>query len=1450
MKKIQKALSGLLAGLMLFTSVPVSALPSIVSDSNIESIISTEEENNPEIETNAISTNETAETDFNNTEETLDSSKETEDLTTETPVIEDKPTVFLDGEEDLEETDNWELGVVFYDSTVENGTKPLTEINWDASDGGYDKGTPRVITVQINYKNTNTVTTYQPGELEISIPNIVYSNHYISGTAYDALWSTEINPGANDSSHTGYPWNFGSGKYAPSTSSQYYYFYNAETIEEKANCEGSIQIKYTITPKKDGRMDTEHTDSCTHSYSIDLKATLNANESEIIETSNISLNYFREYIHPWENPTYIVKQTPSKIKAYDGLPAGAENYTWVKYSYEAHYDSGRVDMDDGWNYPYACAQNFQMENTFPEGCIICDMDGTILNTENNLINIKYNTAKYDSMSYGKIVGYLYVGYPKSIYNEKNGNMIIDNTVNLTGKYVNKTEVSLLDDDTVSINLNDFKFEYTGDLYGIVKDGYTYQEIGGSFYSTGDLMYQEIITNSSKNFIQYYIEPNTRYTGTKLTVRAGDDLIYATNNDGEYEKLTDDDYYFSFVSIPAIKNQNGNVINKDKYNITLFVRFKGENKYVQYGESFKNTDELPWYGSIYTNTSGDTIINFKDSEKVVGWYVQIDDMEEGISQFPIKSKLHFIKKDIPESGEIFNFCYLQVFGKDDNNNLILLNAPEEDSYASFITKEIAKYDIDTYGTYMQRTFKKKNWSVYIMRDFSNVLALQKEASKVTQNALDKVFTGNFRLSICPGSIKIDGNVSTEEFFNQLDKKRFYKDFVIYDLLPRGMELTSSAEDIINSIDIYPKNSSIDWKDFFNESGKQAFTSKEETLNFFKERTTVTIKQNWENTGRTYLKISVDFQDYPLFVMGSTMSTGIVPAANGPFATFFYDYAITYEDYIENGSVYENYMYVDSSTSATDDFYGSVIQDYNDINENGDFKEYLICTTDTVVIDSVVSTHQSLQTQVSSTLSNYSTGTVPAEYNKDYSYRLRVSVGKNDVTNLIIYDNLEKWVKDQNGNFAESFGNKKYWQGEFQGVDTSYAESKGYTVKVWYSENEKAGTLAEDSSWKEYIWPTLVPDLEKAVTITSPNWPNDYPPDMWVVNDYWEQSFDGADAIQITFDSTSKLESAEKDFLCFYDKKGNNITNDLFGITAGRIGGSDLAGKTVTVPGDYVKIAMTSDKYYQYKGFSAQLCPMKYEPVIENSKIKSLAFQYLDAEGNPAVLPANSLTYVVINMKAPADESITTFAYNGCWTQWNALDEFGQPVDFITGINSNIVKVALPNSVDSDSIPSIELDITKEIQGTNDDFENLKLDPNAEYNFQITLEKQEANEDGSHDIVHGLLSNKKGLTIKGLTVGSWLISEADDNYFDFVDIVSTMDPDIEVKGVTFEKTDAGYLLTITEDLDPDIDTIYSLKVINKIEPERHYEETDSEINLFNATPVVEEQSLLQKFFSLFE
>ena len=148
----------------------------------------------------------------------------------------------VDEEETPEELiDNWEISTVFYDSSVDKGMidsdgnydntqckTPLTEIDWDASDGGYGVGETRIITMQINYDNDNAVTTYQPGELKITIPNIFYSNMWGKDTAWQAQLATEVTIGANDSTHTKYAWTVVSSK-------ENFVFTNTNIIEEKTN---------------------------------------------------------------------------------------------------------------------------------------------------------------------------------------------------------------------------------------------------------------------------------------------------------------------------------------------------------------------------------------------------------------------------------------------------------------------------------------------------------------------------------------------------------------------------------------------------------------------------------------------------------------------------------------------------------------------------------------------------------------------------------------------------------------------------------------------------------------------------------------------------------------------------------------------------------------------------------------------------------------------------------------------------------------------------------------------------------------------------------------------------------------------------------------------------------------------------------------------------------------
>lgn len=103
-----------------------------------------------------------------------------------------------------------------------------------------------------------------------------------------------------------------------------------------------------------------------------------------------------------------------------------------------------------------------------------------------------------------------------------------------------------------------------------------------------------------------------------------------------------------------------------------------------------------------------------------------------------------------------------------------------------------------------------------------------------------------------------------------------------------------------------------------------------------------------------------------------------------------------------------------------------------------------------------------------------------------------------------------------------------------------------------------------------------------TIISPNYPDRYPDNMTEEENYWEETFSGASGIQITFSKDSELQEVYFDWLQIYDSSGKSVS--------GKLAGKSFAGETYMVHGDYVKIAMHSDEYWGYDGFSATLTPV--------------------------------------------------------------------------------------------------------------------------------------------------------------------------------------------------------------------------------------------------------------------
>ena len=93
---------------------------------------------------------------------------------------------------------------------------------------------------------------------------------------------------------------------------------------------------------------------------------------------------------------------------------------------------------------------------------------------------------------------------------------------------------------------------------------------------------------------------------------------------------------------------------------------------------------------------------------------------------------------------------------------------------------------------------------------------------------------------------------------------------------------------------------------------------------------------------------------------------------------------------------------------------------------------------------------------------------------------------------------------------------------------------------------------------------------AVTVSELESTHDYPVDC---TDFWQYTINGASKIDVTFDSRTNIEDGF-DYLYIYDGSGKEV---------GKYTGTSLAGKTITVSGDTVRIQLASDKSGTAWGF---------------------------------------------------------------------------------------------------------------------------------------------------------------------------------------------------------------------------------------------------------------------------
>lgn len=163
-------------------------------------------------------------------------------------------------------------------------------------------------------------------------------------------------------------------------------------------------------------------------------------------------------------------------------------------------------------------------------------------------------------------------------------------------------------------------------------------------------------------------------------------------------------------------------------------------------------------------------------------------------------------------------------------------------------------------------------------------------------------------------------------------------------------------------------------------------------------------------------------------------------------------------------------------------------------------------------------------------------------------------------------------------------------------------------------------------------------------------------------------------------------------------------------------------------------------------------------------------------------------------------------------------------------------------DSASKPQYTITFTKDIineanqSATVSDFAELKLNYNDTYNFPIVLKELnktvstqnnqlvETYSGYSGNQFNGIVTNKDNLVFSNIPAGKYEISELAHQYFDFMDFEKLN----STSGASFSYENGKYYITISGLTAKDENI--SIKVINKIDSSRPYDEDDSAINLF--------------------
>ena len=1085
-----------------------------------------------------------------------------------------------------------------------------------------DSSESKMVRMKISYSNKMVSKAFEPGEITITVTGL--KDAVRSGNSY-------IPAGIAADKETDFPKNY-EWSYTYTEATDTYTFTNNNAIADKSTFEGSFEIIWSLPSRntKDG-------------FTKDINANLYTPEISI-ESNSISYSQTRT------PDKYTIVQKTSKLNKDNLLLDSYEDYTWVNYDIGATdtYYSKDVEGEECFEC-YFLADAEVISNDLHDSGEKVTISGKEYKKYYAYKDVKSSNAQY-------YLNNILVAYPKSKYDS---NAKVTNYVKLCGQYYESkdsdydSEVGLLAQNESTISIADYDFnDIPGDIYDVWK---TSCGVHGTYI---DSHCSECKQYGAVNSVHLYNGNKEYYSmlGVRLNfynesilhpesydLEFVDDVIDIELTDGTIRRLSDDEFNFTKVYIPAdfeIRNNNNFVISSmtspgsagasvssNAYAVEIYVRHKNAP-----ATAFEllNTEQTK---NLKIRSEGQTVDLPEDT---VGVKIKVVDVKEGFTtgDFRCYYKFHTDDADIATNGgSVFNNIYFKLYS----------------TYYDDAGKRCEDVPINDYKDADEQTI-----AVLYGADYKNNREYQRDMSLYGE-ALDRE-VGRVHILEIPNEFQLtrtriepDTSINSNGLSNnayhflgsinsefKLGEGTELSNFSIYTIIPKGLRISEDCND--------PEA----LKDVLRFSSTDGYSSAE-----IAAHTKITIIDDPNAyDGRQYIRFDFDFSDGPILMQNLSI-LGI------PMYVYRHNIEFGQVSYTLRAA-----MLVDQAgkwySNSTDN---NTMEDsiWVDIDGDGNTSEPASFASHTYILTNSENYEMILTKYVSTPLSNglvnpsekSDIADVPKTYaGGEYSYFLSAKVNTGVAKNIVFVDVIEP-------------DDTSEWQGEFLEVDYSQIVSQltyenevvpptiyySSVVEDSYTKTDENGNITINrDAFKTGNWTTQKPDIVRSIAVDfgegianngmgmmleikmkAPTDPNDYNkiatnscsvgyewiqktdesktyPDYLTSNTVPVQYIPGCRIILTKKDETSGQSITGATFELY--KKGNGVSDELIGTYEtnenGRIRVSGLDF------GDYYFKETVAPKGYELSGSISEIITLD-----ENTLNQSINFENTRKSGSITV-----------------------------------------------------------------------------------------------------------------------------------------------------------------------------------------------------------------------------------------